>query len=313
MVGDQRRVRVLASVQQRRAADAGDGPLALETDEQLVAHHRAGGGEQEFVEARLRADRGHQARHMQRARAFAGDLDVVDMGLVADLDFERGIDLVVAARRALVALDQHRPRALADHGERAREHRGRRTAGIEEDEMQRPRQRSAGSHLDHDAVAHEGGVERDRDVIGRDDPAEPSGDRRVAGRQRLRHRADGETGLKPGEIGQFRHEGAVDQNDAAAFDGGERRAGILRARLGGRIRRRRERLRVAHQRAQVGVFPLLDPPVRQPGRLEALERGFARRDRAGQLALRGGERRRQRGFSRRLDRPDLGVHDAISS
>ena len=48
---------------------------------------------------------------MQRACALAGDLDVVDMSLVADHEFERGIDLVVAARRALVALDQHRARA----------------------------------------------------------------------------------------------------------------------------------------------------------------------------------------------------------
>ena len=75
----------------------------------------AAGGEQEFVETRMRADRCHQARDMQRSRALAGDLDVVDMGLVADRDFERGVDLIVATRRAFVALDQHRPRALADH------------------------------------------------------------------------------------------------------------------------------------------------------------------------------------------------------
>ena len=212
---------------------------------------------------------------MQRAGALAGDLDVVDMGFVADHDLERGVDLVVAARGPLVALDQHRPRALADHGQRAHEHRGRGAAGIEEHEMQRPRQRRARGNLDHDAVAHERGVECDRDVIGRYDPPELPNDRRVAGRQRLRHRADGETRLDPREVGQFRHEGAVDQHDAPALDRGERRAGILGARLRGRVRRRRERLGVAHQRAQVGVFPFLDPAVRQPvvsNRLNAVSR-----------------------------------------
>ena len=250
---------------------------------------------------------------MQRPCALAGDLDVIDMGLVADHDFERGIDLVVAARHALVALDQHRPRALADDGERAGEHRSRRAARIEEHEMQRPGQRGALRDLDDDAVTHERGVERDRDIVGRHDLAQPLRHRRVAGRQGLRHRADGQPGFEPGEVGQFRHEGAVDQHDAPAFDGGERRAGILRARLRGRVRRRRQRLGVAHEGAQVGVFPFLDPPVRQPGDLEPLERGFAQRRGARQAALRRGEGGAQGRFSRGLDRPNVGVHDAISS
>ena len=69
--------------------------------EQLVAHHRAADGEGERVEARLGADRRRKRRDMQRVGAFADDLDVIDMGLVADEQFERGIDLIVAAGRAL--------------------------------------------------------------------------------------------------------------------------------------------------------------------------------------------------------------------
>ena len=67
VVGDQRGVGMLAALEQARAADAGDGALAVEAHEQLVAHHRAAGGEQELVEARMRADRRHQAsRHAAR-------------------------------------------------------------------------------------------------------------------------------------------------------------------------------------------------------------------------------------------------------
>ena len=119
MVGDQGGVGVLAALEQARAANAGDRALAREAHEQLVAHHRAAGGEQELVEAGVRADRRHQGRDMQRAGALAGDLDVIDMGLVADHELERGVDLVLAPT-AFVALDQHRARALLDDDERAR-------------------------------------------------------------------------------------------------------------------------------------------------------------------------------------------------
>ena len=50
-----------------------------------------------------------------------------------------------------------------------------------------------------------------------------------------------------------------------AVDAGEHAAGVLGPRFRRRVRRRRERLGVAHQRAQVGVLPLLDAPVRQAG------------------------------------------------
>ena len=143
VVGDQGGVGVLAALEQARAADAGDVPSPVEAHEQLVAHHRGAGGEQELVEAGMRADRRHQARDVQRARALAGDLDVIDMGLVADLELERRVHLVLAGIRAVVAFDQHRARALLDDDERADEDRGRLLAGIDEDEMDRPRQRDS--------------------------------------------------------------------------------------------------------------------------------------------------------------------------
>ena len=50
LIDDQRGVGVLAPLQQGGAAHAGDRPLAPEMDGQLVAHHRAAGGQQEYVE-----------------------------------------------------------------------------------------------------------------------------------------------------------------------------------------------------------------------------------------------------------------------
>ena len=72
----------------------------------------------------LRADRRRQRRDMQRVGAFADDLDVIDMGLVADEHLERRIDLIVAAGRTFVAFDQHHAGASADHHQRAHEARG---------------------------------------------------------------------------------------------------------------------------------------------------------------------------------------------
>ena len=66
MVGDQRGVDVLAALEQGRAADAGDRALAVEAQEQLVAHHRAAGRERERVEARGAPIAAIRRRDMQR-------------------------------------------------------------------------------------------------------------------------------------------------------------------------------------------------------------------------------------------------------
>ena len=248
---------------------------------------------------------------MQGARALAGDLDVIDMRRVADLELERRIHLVLAGIGADMAFHQHRACALLDHDERADEDRGRLLAGIDEDEMDRPRERDSLRDMDHRAVTHERGIERDRHIVGRHQLAQMGDELLIAGGEPLRHRADREAGFQVGEIGELRHEGAVDEDDRARLDRGEHGDRVLGARLRGRIGHARERLGIAHERAQVGIFPLLDPAVRQPFALEAPERILAqRRDRrrARKRALRHGEIRRQRGFGRSLDRADLDVH-----
>ena len=68
-----------------------------------------------------------------------------------------------------MTFEQHRARAAFDHHERADENRRRRAAGIHEDEMQRLRQRGALRDVDQCAVAHEGSVERYRNVVRRND------------------------------------------------------------------------------------------------------------------------------------------------
>ena len=189
VVGDQRGVGMLPAFDQGGAADAGDGVFAVEFQEQLVAHHGAAGGEGESVEARPRADRGRQGRDVQRVGTFGDDLDVIDMGLVADKDLERGIDLVIAAGGAFMALDQHNAGALLYHHQRAHEGRGRLCRGDEE-EMNRPLDGRAGGNADHRAIAHQRGIERDRGVACRRKLAEMASQRRIAIGQRVGERAD---------------------------------------------------------------------------------------------------------------------------
>ena len=155
---------------------------------------------------------------MQGARALAGDLDVVDVSRVADLELERRIHLVLAGIRADMAFHQHGARALLDHDERADEYRGRLLARIHEHEMDRPRQRDTLRDMDHRAVTHERGIERDRHVVGRHQLAQMGQEMRIAAREPLRHRADGEARFQIGKIGEFRHEGAIDEHDRTRID-----------------------------------------------------------------------------------------------
>src|SRR6516225_7182675 len=90
-----------------------------------------------------------------------------------------------------------------------------------------------------------------------------------------------------------------------------RAAGAGGADLGGGVGRRRERQRIAHQRAQVGVLPFLDAPARQARLLEASESLLAqRRNRARprQRTFRRREVCRERALGRGLDRANFSVH-----
>jgi hypothetical protein len=287
--------------------------------EDLIAHDAPAGREQKLVEARMRADGSHQRGHMHCTGALAGDFDVIDVSVIAHLELKHRVHLVLARARTDMAFEQHGARAVFDHDERADENRRRLAAGIHEYDMDRLRQRGALRHVDQRAVAHEGGVERNRDVVGRHDLAEMSEQVAIAGRQRLRHGANGEAGLEASEIGEFRHESAVDEYDAAGVDGGKLSEELLGAGLGGRIGHARERLCLPHERPQIRVFPFFDAPMRQTLGLETAERVLAQRaDRRGarKRTLGGGKVRRQHGLGRSLDRTYLGVHrklHAISS
>ena len=95
--------------------------------------------------------------------------------------------------------------------------------------------------------------------------------------ERFGHRANHEAGLETGQIGQLRDEGAIDDHQAPKAKSGQQASGISRPRLCFRIGRRRKRLGVPHQPPQVGIFPGLDPGVRQPRQHEMIERGGAHR------------------------------------
>ena len=265
---------MLAAVDQGGAANAGDGVLAVEIEEQLIAHHGAAGGEGEGVEARFGADRRRQRRDVQRLHAFADDLDVIDMRLVADEQFERGVDLIVASGRAFMALDQHGAGALLHDHERAHEARRRRFRG-DEDQMQRPFDGRAGADADDGAVAHQRGIERDGDIACRRELAEFFRERRIVVGKRRGERTDRQPGFQRRGVGQFRHERAVDEDQPAAFDVAEQLSRRLRAGHRRGIGRSGERLGIAHQRAQVGVLPVLDAAMRQALAGEQVERGRA--------------------------------------
>ena len=147
------------------------------------------------------------------------------MGVVADHEFERGVDLL--PRRRVMALDQHDAGALLDHHQRAGEHRGRLVAGRGEHQMDRPLDRGALGDMDQRAVAHQRGVELDHALaIRRGDLAEMLGDHGIAGGQRLGHRTDGQPLREIVEIGQVRREHAVDEHDAPRVHVADQRAGL---------------------------------------------------------------------------------------
>ncbi len=164
------------------------------------------------------------------------------------------------------------------------------------------------------AVAHQRRVQRQRHVVTADDLAEMPHDARVALRQRIGHGADGQALLQRSEIGKLGDENAADENDPAAFHVADRARGGFGARLGGRIRRRGQRLGVAHQRAQVGIFPFLDAPVRQSAGIEAAESAVAQggdRPAPGQLLFHRGKRIRERKLGRGFQGFHVDIHRII--
>ena len=182
--------------------------------------------------------------------------------------------------------------------------------------MQRALDGRAGGDTDHGAVAHQCGIECNGDVAPRRQLAEMRAERRVVVGQRGGKRADRKPFIQIRQIGQFGNERAIDEDQAARLDIAKHRARRFGARLGRGVRRIGERLGIAHQRAQIGIFPLLDATMRQAFFGEHIEGGVALRgDSVAPRQCLAHEREglRQRGFRRGLDRGDFGVHAKTSS
>ena len=220
-------------------------------------------------------------RKFEGVAAVLHQADMVEPRIVADRDDQRVVDLIgLRAVGRDEALDQRRAGILAEPQQRAREHRRGRGAARDMNDMQRLRQHDAVGDLDHDAVGHHRAVERDH-RIGVVEREQLRLQRGVAGLQHFAQRADGKPLLQPVQFGKLRREHAVHQHQPAHALDRLQLHGRCSPLQRGRIRRRRQRQHLAHQRAQIGVFPVLDPPVRQARTLIGLER---RASRLGDLA-----------------------------
>ncbi len=167
---------------------------------------------------------------------------------------------------------------------------------------------------DDRAVAHQRGIERHGDVARRRELAEFRRERRIVVGKRRGKRTDRKPGFERRGVGQFRHERAVDKDQPAAFDVAEQLSRRLGAGNRCGIGRSGKRLGIAHQRAQIGVLPVLDAAMRQALADEKVERGgalFGDRRPAGQPLARLGKGVRQGGLRRRLD--DLYFRHGIHS
>ena len=115
------------------------------------------------------------------------------------------------------------------------------------------------------------------------------------------------------EIAPGRLVAAVDNRDVVGVNAGQDRLDAA-FRLG--AGRARQRLGLAHQRAQVGIFPFLYAPVRQTFRVETFKRILAQgRDRAlaGQRIACRRKGSAQRLLGRGLHGANFRVHQAASS
>ena len=128
--------------------------------------------------------------------------------------------------------------------------------------------------------------------------------------------ADDEAGFQVVQVGKFRNKDAVDKHQPARIQIAQQSAGVPGTGFGRGIRRVGQRLGIAHQRAQVGIFPFLDAPMRQALFGEYVKGCAApRRDRfvAGQPVAHLRKGLRQRGLRCCLDHGDFGVHAGTSS
>ena len=159
---------------------------------------------------------------------------MVEPRVVADRDDQGVVDLIgLRALGADVAFHQRRAGVLAEADQRAREHRRRRGAAGDMDDMQRLRQHDAVGDLDHDAIGHHRAVERHHGIgiVGREQLRLQRG---IAGFQHLAQRADADVLFQDRpSLGKFWREHAIHQHQPAhALDGVQLQGG------GGALQRR---------------------------------------------------------------------------
>ena len=241
---------------------------------------------------RVRAERHDGGRNVEGLAAVLDQADMVEPRVVADRNDQGIVDLIgLRAVGGDIAFHQRGAGGLAEAQQRAGEHRRGRAAAGDMDDMQRLRQRGAIGDLDHDAIGHHRAVERHHriGIVGREQLRLQRG---IAGFQHLAQGADSRPFSRPPSSDSC---GANTPSTSTSLRTPVDRMQLQappRPRQRRLIRRRRQRQHLAHQHAQIGVFPVLDPPVRQAGALISLERLLPRVGdfaAAGQPVARDGE------------------------
>ena len=295
---------MLLAAQQERAGDVGRGAFAVEAHINLVAGEVGAGRKLEGVVARIRADIGEPDAEMKRVGRFPLQLDVVDGGLVADLDLGHGVALEAFQAKAAIALEHRGGSPLLGDDDVAGHHGCGLAGSVEMDEVDRLVERHALRNAERDAAGHQRHVEREHGVVlarvhlaqGLLQPLrrhlQDMGERRHVG-ARL---------AKCGHVRQIDAQLAFDEHKAIGGECGNR---LAERRLKGSIvdggaERRDQRVDLVEARAQIGIFPGLDAAMGQPETAIGLD---------GLLPQRGDERIVRAG--ERVGRPGIEVEEFL--
>jgi hypothetical protein len=238
-------------------------------------------GHVERVEARFRADRKDRVGNIDGIRRVSHQPHVLQIGVLAEVDSDSVIGLI--GPRAFgcdEALQQGRSCTLADGQERAGIVRCRRTCRDMHD-VKGFRERGTFGNRDQHAISRQCCVQRKHRAC--DCATAEQICSRIVSRllERVAQGPHAHTPLLGRKIRKLRREHAIDQDQPPSFGYGKRCQRCLGALERGGIGSFSKRKHLAHQCAQISVFPFFDPPVRQTRALVVLERSLAHlRDRA---------------------------------
>ena len=312
MVHDQRNVGMLGTAEQIDAAQADRAVLAGIAHEILLAKRASVQDQCEGFEIRLRADRGKQALDLDRLGDMAGDhAQMLDVAVVAGLEDDGAVDLRGCRTRAFADLDDCCLDARARQHDRTMEDRALVFARSQGEDGDRLGELRARRDLDEHAVAHQGGVEHQPGIgVGHSGARQDARDVLTTGDERIGQAVNGQPLGQAFQRREFGHEDAIDQDETHAV---ERQRGQPRTHRVADKRALGQRPGLAQQRAQIGIAPGFQPPMRQALRLEAgkgVLTQLAHRQGARQFGLGGGELGAERLFGSRLQRGYDGHHAA---